>query len=102
MYTKGIVAQQKSYGFKSLVKLGVENINFKITKGRTDFNFSSKTSVFAGLGALFEKKMIFCQIESKGKGKIKRKSPHHLHPPNSPQPPTPTSPPPTPIHPRLK
>jgi len=54
MYTKEIIAQQKSYGFKNLVKLGVENINFKITIGRTVFNFSYKTSVFAGLGALFE------------------------------------------------
>ena len=54
MYTKAIVAQQKCYGFKNLVKLGVENINFKITLGRTVFNFSYKTSVFEGLGALFE------------------------------------------------
>ena len=54
MYTKGIIAEQKSYGFKNLVKLGIENINFKITLGRTVFNFSYKTSVFAGLGALFE------------------------------------------------
>ena len=43
MYTKGIIAEQKSYGFKNLVKLGVENINFKITIGRTVFNFSYKT-----------------------------------------------------------
>ena len=54
MQTKGIFAEQKSYGFKNLVKLGVEIINFKITIGRTVFNFSCKTSVFAGLGALFE------------------------------------------------
>ena len=32
------------YGFKSLVKLGVENINFKIPYCRTVFNFSCKTS----------------------------------------------------------
>ena len=53
-YPKAIVAQQKSYGFKNLVKLGVEHINFKITIGRTVFNFSCKTSFFAGMGALFE------------------------------------------------
>ena len=35
------------------MKLGVEIINFKITIGRTIFNFSCKTSVFARLGALF-------------------------------------------------
>ena len=49
-----ICAQQKSYGFKNLVKLEVEIKNFKITMGRTVFNFSCKTSVFAGMGALFE------------------------------------------------
>ena len=38
------------------MKLGVEIINFKITIGRTVFNFSCKTSVFAGMGALFELK----------------------------------------------
>ena len=38
------------------MKLGVEIQNFKITIGRTVFNFSCKTSVFAGLGALFEEK----------------------------------------------
>ena len=54
LYTKGIVAQQKFYGFKILVKLGIEKINFKITIGRTVFNFSCKISFFAGLGALFE------------------------------------------------
>ena len=54
LYTKEILAEQKSYGFKNLVKLGVEIINFKITIGRTVFNFSCKTSVFAGMGALFE------------------------------------------------
>ena len=31
IYTKGIVAQKKSYVFNNLVKLGVEKINFKIT-----------------------------------------------------------------------
>ena len=42
------------YGFKNLVKLGVEIFFFKISMGRTVFNFSCKTSVFAGMGALFE------------------------------------------------
>ena len=56
IYSKGIVAQQKSYGFKSLVKLGVENINFKITISRTVFNFSCKTSVFQWLRAFLSKK----------------------------------------------
>ena len=28
MYTKGIIAEQKSYGFKNLVELGVENFFF--------------------------------------------------------------------------
>ena len=36
--------------FKNLVKLGVKSINSKITKGRTVFNLSCKTSVFMGLG----------------------------------------------------
>ena len=44
------------YGFKNLLKLEVEIINFKITIGRTVFNFSCKTSVFAGLDALLEYK----------------------------------------------
>ena len=43
-YTKGIVAQQKFYGFKNLVKLEVENFFFKIFCCRTSFGFSSKTS----------------------------------------------------------
>ena len=43
IYTKGIVAQQKSYGFKNLVKLEVGIFFFKITAGRTIFGFSSKT-----------------------------------------------------------
>ena len=47
-------AEKFSYGFKNLVKLGVENFFFKIPIGRTVFNFSCKTSVFAGLDALFE------------------------------------------------
>ena len=42
-----------SYGFKNLMKLGVENINFKITIARTVFKFSFKISVFVRLGALF-------------------------------------------------
>ena len=33
---------------------GVDVMNFKMTIGRTVFKFSYKTSVFAGLGALFE------------------------------------------------
>ena len=45
-----------SYGFKSSVKLGVEIIFFKIPIGRTVFNFSCKTSVFAGMDAHFEYK----------------------------------------------
>ena len=53
MYAKGIVAQQKSYGFKNLVKLETVPIKIKIPIGRTVFGFSSKTSFFAGLGALF-------------------------------------------------
>ena len=53
IYTKGHVANRKYYGYKNLVKLGVEKINFKITLCRTVFNFSCKTSVFARLGALF-------------------------------------------------
>ena len=53
MYIKGIVAQQKSYGFKNLVKLEVARTKIKIPLGRTVFGFSSKTSFFAGLGALF-------------------------------------------------
>ena len=36
--------QKCSFWFKNLVKLGVEIINFKITKSRTVFNFSCKTS----------------------------------------------------------
>ena len=43
MYTKGIIAEQKSYGFKNLVKLEVGIFFFKITAGRTVFNFSCKT-----------------------------------------------------------
>ena len=39
-------AEEFSYGFKNLVKLGVENFFFKIYMGRTVFNFSCKTSVF--------------------------------------------------------
>ena len=35
------------------MKLGVGIFFFKIPIGRTVFNFSCKTSVFAGLGALF-------------------------------------------------
>ena len=38
------------------MKLGVGIINFKITIGRTVFDFSSKTSFFARLDALFEYK----------------------------------------------
>merc|ERR1711973_570596 len=52
-YISKKVQKKFSYGFKNLVKLGVEIINFKITIGRTVFNFSCKTSVFARLGALF-------------------------------------------------
>ena len=40
---KGIFAKQKSYGFKNFHKLEVENFFFKITAGRTVFNFSYKT-----------------------------------------------------------
>ena len=39
-------AEKFSYGFKNLVKLGVDIINFKITIDRTVFNFSCKTSTF--------------------------------------------------------
>ena len=39
--------------YKILVKLGVENINVKITIGRTDFYMSYETSFFGGLGAHF-------------------------------------------------
>ena len=53
MYTKGILAQQKSYWFKNLVKLESVPIKIKIPIGRTVFGFSSKTSLFGGLGALF-------------------------------------------------
>ena len=54
MYAKGIVAKQKSYGFKNFVKLEVENFFFEITAGRTVFNFSNKTSCFAPVFSLFE------------------------------------------------
>ena len=40
------IAGKCSYGFQNLVKLGVQIINFKITKGRTVLTFSCKTSVF--------------------------------------------------------
>ena len=43
MYAKGILAEQKSYGFKNLVKLEVRIFFFKITAGRTVFNFPCKT-----------------------------------------------------------
>merc|ERR1711973_828121 len=46
--------------FESLVKLGVENIFFKITIGRTILNFSCKTSGFCGDGWFFWS--IFCQF----------------------------------------
>ena len=46
MYAQGIVAQQKSYGFENFEKLDVRNFFFKITAGRTVFNFSCKTSFF--------------------------------------------------------
>ena len=55
MYAKGIVAQQKFYGFKNYEKLEVQNFFFKIKAGRTVFNFSIKTSFFlAQVGVLFE------------------------------------------------
>ena len=47
-------ACQKSYGFKNLMKLGGGQTNFKITIGRTVFRKSCSTSVFAGLGVLFD------------------------------------------------
>ena len=43
MYAKGILAEQKSSGFKNLVKLEVRILFFKITAGRTVYNFSYKT-----------------------------------------------------------
>ena len=56
MYAKGIVAQQKSYGFSNFKKLEVGIFFFKIKAGRTVFNFSCKTSGFGPVFSLFEKK----------------------------------------------
>ena len=60
VYTKGIIAEQKSYGFKNLVKLGVENFFFKIPIGRTVFIFSCKTSRFCPSGCSFW--YLFCHF----------------------------------------
>ena len=49
----GKKVQKFFYGFKNLVKLGVEITDFKMTMGRTVFSFSCKTSVFDRLDALF-------------------------------------------------
>ena len=53
-YAKGILAKQKSYGFKIFEKLEVGIIFFKITAVRTVFNFSIKTSCFVLVFSLFE------------------------------------------------
>ena len=52
MYAKGIVAEQKSYGFKNLVKLDIVILKIKIPPCTTLFSFSCKTSFFAGLSAI--------------------------------------------------
>ena len=57
MYTKGILAEQKSYGFKNFEKLEVRNFFSKITAGRTVFNFSIKTSCFELVFSLFQEKI---------------------------------------------
>ena len=55
MCAKGILAQQKSYGFQNFEKLEVGIFFFfKITAGKTVFNFSCKTSGFDLVFALFE------------------------------------------------
>ena len=42
IYTEGIVAKQKSYGFKNFKKLEVEIYFFKIKAGRTVLIFHAK------------------------------------------------------------
>merc|ERR1711973_933720 len=59
-YISKKVQKKFSYGFSNLVKLGVEIINFKITIGRTVFDFSTKTSVFCEAGWSFW--YIFCHF----------------------------------------
>ena len=46
---------RKSYGFKSLVKLGSEQTSFKIPLGTRVFKKSCSTSLPGGIGALFHK-----------------------------------------------
>ena len=53
---KGKFAEQKSYGFKNFEKLEVQIFFFKITAGRTVFNFSCQTSGFELVFSLFKQK----------------------------------------------
>ena len=48
MYTKVIVAEEKSYGFNNLVKLDTVPMKIKIPSCTTLFGISSKTSCFSG------------------------------------------------------
>ena len=59
MYRKGIVAEQKSYGFKNLVKLETVPMKIKIPLCTTVFGFSSKTSFFAGLDDILGNFLVF-------------------------------------------
>merc|ERR1711973_336394 len=52
IYAKGIFAEQKSYGFKKLMKLKTVPMKTKIPIGRRILCLSSKTSFFEGLGTL--------------------------------------------------
>ena len=55
IFTKGLCAEQKFYGFKNLVKLETVPMKTKILLCTTVFGFSSKTSFFVGLGAILGK-----------------------------------------------
>ena len=62
MYTKGIDAQQKFYGFKNLVKLESVSMKIKIPKGRMIFrNLNTKVTItFCNLAPTFEVFHNFC------------------------------------------
>ena len=69
-------ARQKSYEFKSLVKFGSSQKNFKIPllglflENHSKSNFSIRIPLYANLG--FHKKMSFLQICSNGHMRAKR------------------------------
>ena len=76
-------AQQLSYWFKSLVKLGgsEKKKKIKIKAVRTVFNFSYKTPGFLLVFALFEKKTtcwdFFFKVPSRARSVSKRRSWRH-------------------------